>query len=88
MVNEIAELTKDAKSSKIVEINRRAKEASALMNKSLSVKQQNIASRLSSSDPINNKAFYQTAAKNLQQYSTGINPVSLPGGSRKFLRVE
>jgi len=76
MVNEIAELSKDVTSTKITEINRRAKEATALRNEAIRSRQQNTALTNAKSGGSSQKANYIAAAKNLQQYSTGVNAVS------------
>jgi hypothetical protein len=76
MVNEIAELGKDVTSTKITEINRRAKEATALRNEAIRSRQQNTALTNAKSGGISQQANYIAAAKNLEQYSTGVNAVS------------
>ena len=76
MVNEIAELTKDLKSSNFELINRRAKMAAASRQKNLRSRQQNKALQINSLPNGNKKAFFNAAAQNLQQYSIGITNVT------------
>ena len=74
MVNEIAELTKDLKSSNFELINRRAKMAAAARQRNLKTRQQNTALQINSlPNGGNKKAFFNAAAQNLQQYSIGVN---------------
>jgi hypothetical protein len=79
LTNELAELSKDLKSSKIQIINRQAKEAQGLADKQKRKKQQIIAiqessgaARTSSTNP----GFWRNAAENLQNYTTGVNKVT------------
>jgi hypothetical protein len=64
MVNEIAELSEDIESSKITEINRRAKEAQELARKQWKINQLEWLKN----NP-RNKGTIALAANNLQQYS-------------------
>jgi len=79
LTNEIAELSKDLKSTKIKLINRRAKEAQAYSIRQIKKKQQIRAIRESAKvaqTKSKKKYFYKTASKNLQNYTIGRNRVS------------
>jgi hypothetical protein len=69
MTDEISELTRNVKSGKITALNKRAKEATALGREQLKSVQQLKASKNSSLQTGNNKAFYKTAAGNLQKFT-------------------
>jgi hypothetical protein len=76
MTNEIAELTRDLKSSKIELINRRAKEAQAAANRQ-KIKKQQIRAIKESAKVAQTKSkrryYYRNAAKNLQNFTVGRN---------------
>ena len=79
LTNEIAELTKDLESTKIELIKRRAKEAQAFSFKQIKKKQQIRAIKESAKvaqTKSKKRAFYKSAAKNLQNFTTGRNRVS------------
>jgi len=69
MVDEIAVLAADIESTRITEINRKAKAATALGRKQLLARQQLNALRAAGSFRENKKEFFEVAAKNLQKYS-------------------
>lgn len=76
MTNEIAELTKDLKSTKIELINRRAKEAQAAANRQ-KIKKQQIRAIKESAKVAQTKSkkryYYRNAARNLQNFTVGRN---------------
>ncbi len=79
LTNEIAELSKDLKSTKIELINRRAKEAQAFSIRQIKKKQQIRAIKESAKvaqTRSKKKYFYRNASKNLQNYTIGRNPLS------------
>jgi len=79
MVDEIAELSKNLKSTKIELIKRRSKEAQAYAFRQL-LKRQQIRSikeaALAAQTRSKKKSFFKSAAKNLQNYTIGRNRVS------------
>ena len=79
LTNEIAELTKDLKSTKVELINRRAKEAQAFSIRQIKKKQQIRAIKESAKvaqTKSKKRAFYKNASKNLQNFTVGRNTVS------------
>lgn len=75
LTNEIAELSKDLKSTKIELINRRAKEAQAFSIRQIKKKQQIRAIKQAAKTAqtkSKKQSFYKNAAKNLQQFSVGV----------------
>ena len=79
LTNEIAELSKDLKSTKIELINRRAKEAQAFSIRQIKKKQQIRAIKQAAKTAqtkSKKKSFYKNAAKNLQNYTIGSNRVT------------
>jgi|TARA_R110000787_G_scaffold9979_9_gene34409 hypothetical protein len=79
LINEIAELTKDLESADIELINRNASLAQALADKQIRSKQQIDAIARRTIPAANQQtAFFQQAARNLQQYVTGYNVVGTP----------
>jgi len=79
LVDEIAELSKNLKSTKIELIKRRSKEAQAYAFRQL-IKRQQIRSikeaALAAQTKSKKKSFFRSAAKNLQNYTIGRNRVS------------
>ena len=69
MVDEISELTKDAKSAKITAMNKRSKEASAKNQELYRFIQQTKSLKRITSEGGNGKAFYKVAAGNLQKFT-------------------
>ena len=79
LTNELAELSKDLKSTKIELLNRQAKEAQRLADQQKKKRQQiraiQEASRAAQTGSIN-PGFYVQAAKNLQNFTTNVNKVT------------
>ena len=79
LTNELAELSRDLKSSKIESINRRAKAAQKYAELQKLNKQQTralVAAARQSKTRSKKVAFYKNAAKNLQNYTVGRNQVT------------
>ncbi len=79
LTNEIAELKNDLNAQKLAELNRRAKEAQARAHAQMKKRQQIQALRKRAQvaqTKSKKKSFFRQAAKNLQNYTTGRNPVS------------
>ena len=85
LTDEVAELSKDLKSAKIILMNRRAKEAQASARNQL-IKKQQIEAIKTASKVAQTKskkiAFFKTAAKNLQNFTLGRN--SIGGRPKSF----
>ncbi len=79
MVDEIAELSKNLKSTKIELIKRRSKEAQAYAFRQIKKRQQIRSIKeaaLAAQTKSKKKSFFKSAAKNLQNYTIGRNRVS------------
>ena len=79
LTNELAELSKNLKSTKIELINRKAKEAQRLADQQKKKRQQIRAIRESAvaqQTASTNPGFWRNAATNLQNFSIGVNPVT------------
>ena len=79
LTNEIADLKNDLNATKLAELNRRAKEAQARAKKQMKIKQQIISIRKRAEvaqTKSKKKSFFKQAAKNLQNFTTGKNPVT------------
>ena len=88
LTNELAELSKNLKSTKIQLLNRQAKEAQRLADQQKNKKQQIRAMRESTAalqTAATKPGFFRNAAANLQNFTIGVNPIttaSRPGGIR------
>tara|TARA_R110002096_G_scaffold66927_2_gene162622 strand:+ start:317 stop:1297 length:981 start_codon:yes stop_codon:yes gene_type:complete len=88
LTNELAELSKNLKSTKIQLLNRQAKEAQRLADQQKNKKQQIRAMRESTAalqTASTRPGFFRNAAANLQNFTIGVNPItttSRPGGIR------